>query len=217
MNHLHFVEAVEFGGGKCGRQCAIVHMVPALGPQRGGVAATALHLVRQRDRGHDVAALRADQLADGEGGGDVVAGVGGFFAEIGVVEVEIADQRPVGERRKVGGRAVLRAEQPRAVCDRHVLCDGPRDLAGPALPRAQRATDRIQNSPIHLVNDRTAEGLELRRLRPGGQLCCQRHVVSLKFAERGQYGAKVAAIQRGGGNFRTPSASARGRREKVKK
>ena len=62
----------------------------------------------------------ASDLSHGQGGGDVVRGVGRFFGEVSVVVVEVANEGPVGEGGQVGGGAELGADDDRAVLvDRH--------------------------------------------------------------------------------------------------
>ena len=57
-------------------------MIPAAGANARGIAETALHLVSERDRGDQLAAVRTDALRDRERSGNVVARMGRFFGKV---------------------------------------------------------------------------------------------------------------------------------------
>src|SRR5438876_1168111 len=78
-----------------------------------------------------------------ERGGNVVAGVGRFLGQIGVVEVQVTNQAAVGKSRPIRGRPMGRAQQGRAALGGESRSDASRDHARLGLPRPQRATDGV--------------------------------------------------------------------------
>jgi hypothetical protein len=56
-----------------------------------------LQLIAQRDGRDDLVPAGAARLPDGEGRRDVIARVGWFAAEVCVIEIQVADERPVAK------------------------------------------------------------------------------------------------------------------------
>ena len=82
-------------------------MIPTARPDAGRVAEAALHFIGERDRGDQIAAIRAHALGDGERRGNVVARVRRFFGKISVVVIEIADATAGRKRRPIRRRLVI--------------------------------------------------------------------------------------------------------------
>ena len=128
-------------------------MIPTARADAGGVAKTALHFVSERDRGDQLAAVRADALRDRERGGDVVARMRRFFRKIGVVVIEIANAAAGRERRPIGRCLVIGADDRAAIFRRKIGGDFARDHARLFVPRPERAAERIDHAALHLVHD----------------------------------------------------------------
>ena len=145
-----------------GRECPVGHMVPSSSPQAGRVAQAALDLVGQCDGDNQVLSARILGLGHRERGGNVVAGVGRFPGQIGVVEIQVTNQAAVGKSRPIRRRPLGRAQQGRAALGGESRSDAARDHARLGLPRPQRATDRVNHASLDLVDDRRGEFLELQ-------------------------------------------------------
>ena len=142
----------QFGRCQSSRESAIGRMIPAARPDAGRVAEAALHFIGERDRGDQIAAIRADALRDGERRGDVVARVRRFFGKISVVVIEIANATAGRERRPIRRRLVIGADNGAAVFRRKIGSDFARDRARLFVPCAERAAKRINHPPLHLVH-----------------------------------------------------------------
>ena len=125
-------------------------MVEALCSHRRLVREPALHLVGDGERGQQLAAGGIRILGRGEHGREVVARVAGLAGgEVGVVEIEVADERSVVERGTVGGTpaaADQRAERAAA----EVVELGADRADGPSLQRAKRAAERVEDADLQL-------------------------------------------------------------------
>ncbi len=109
------IELHQTRGRQRGRERAVGRVIPAARANAGGVAKTALHFVGQRDRGDQLATIRAHAFGDRERRGDVVARMRRFFRKIGVVVIEIANATAGRERRPVRRRLMIGADDGRAV------------------------------------------------------------------------------------------------------
>ena len=158
-----------------GRECPVGHMVPPSSPQAGRVAQAALDLVGQRDGDNKVLSAHILGLGHRERGGNVVAGVGRFLGQIGVVEVQVTNQAAVGKSRPIRRRPMGRAQQGRAALGGESRSDAARDHARLGLPRPQRATDGVNDASLDLVDDRRGHFLEPQ----SGDIFC--HLLGERF------------------------------------
>ena len=134
-----------------GRVRALGRVVETLVSHGGLVGEAAVHLIGDRERRQELAPGRARVLGRREHRRQVVARVAGLAGrEVGVVEVEVADECAVVERRPVrGGPAApdQRAQRPAA----EVVELGANRVHRRSPKRPQRAAERIQNADLQLV------------------------------------------------------------------
>jgi hypothetical protein len=181
------VEAEQPSRPERRREGAVADVVPSLGADAPGVGQPALDLVGE-DRGRDqVAAARARDLRRCQDRGPVVARVGRLLREVGVVEVEVADQDAVHEGRHVGaGAAAVERGRGRLRRDprRHPL-RGTRRLASPG---AERTAERVDQPPLGLVDHELRELLEADPDRVVGEPLRERfpHLASRSAAQFGR-------------------------------
>src|SRR5438034_11819263 len=121
-------------------------MIPSPGPNTRCITETALHFVGQRDRSDQLRAGRADAFCDGQRGGNIVARMGRFLRQIGIVVIEIANGTAVREYCPVRWRLMIGTDNCRSSFRRKLR----RNLAlNPAvlfLPRPERAAYRVTHT-----------------------------------------------------------------------
>ncbi len=110
MSRLRRIESHEFASGRRGRDGPVSDVIDALLAETRGVAETALDLVGQHRGGDEIRPGGVDRVADGEDGREVVARMGRLQRQVRIVEVEIADQETVDERRPFGTAAAAAEE-----------------------------------------------------------------------------------------------------------
>jgi hypothetical protein len=129
----------------------------------------ALHLVGDRKRGQQIAAGASGELGGRQHGGEVVTRMAGLAGcEVGIVEVEVADERPVVEGRTIGRAPAAtdeRAER-RAAELLGVGADGEHRLRP---ERADRAAERVEHAQLQLLARFARELLERGALGEGGE------------------------------------------------
>jgi hypothetical protein len=142
----------------------------------------ALHLVGDGECGQELPAGGVRVLSRREHGGEIVARVAGLAGrEVGVVEVEVADKRPVVEGGTVGGRSAAAdqgAERPAA----EVRELGADRAGGRRVERAKGAAERVEDADLQLFARGAGEvvpgagGDEARQPRGSGheRLPCRR-------------------------------------------
>ena len=138
-----------------------------------GVDQPAIDLVGKGDRGDELFRARALGLRDRETGRDVVARMPGDAADIGVIEVEIADRRAVGE-----GRELERAAPPRADDGRAATAVRQRDVAANphrlVVEGREGAAERVDDVHLDAFNGRVIEVLVAQPVGIAGEACCER-------------------------------------------
>ena len=151
---------------------AVEHpLVPAL--EWHLVGQPAEDLVGQDDRGDDRAAVGAARFGGGEHGGDHVARMAGAPRRVGVVAVEVADERGVGEGGHVDRRPLPGAEQARG---RLALCTErrpPRDDRGLAVEGADPTAQRVDQRALGLVDRLWREIRVAQPERVAAQVFCR--------------------------------------------
>ncbi len=168
------VEAEQLSRPERRREGAVADVVPALRADAPGVGQPTLDFVRDDGGRNQVAAGRARRLARGEDRGQVVARMRRFLGEVGVVEVEVAEQDAVYEGRHVGtGAAAVERGRGRFGCDprRHPLRH-PRRVGAAG---AERAAQGVDQSPLGLVYDHCPAGHRTAwksRIRRGVRQVC---------------------------------------------
>ena len=110
-----------------------------------------------KDQSH----VRPLGLRDREAWRNVIAWMNGKASDTGVVEVEVAECRAIGEGREFGRRAPIGADNGRVAADRE------RDLAADAhrslVERTNSAADRIDDMRFDPLNGR---GIEILKAQP---------------------------------------------------
>src|SRR5689334_7286008 len=106
MQSLHVREFHHLGSGESGRKGAVRHMVPPAWSQRSRVAEPALDFVGKSDSLNDPFTGRTRSFSDGQNGCNVIRRMRRFLREVGIVEIEIADEGTIGKRGEVGERPV---------------------------------------------------------------------------------------------------------------
>ena len=120
------------GGDRVG---ALRGVIEALGAHRRHLGQAVLDLVGDRQRGQQRATVGVRVLGRGEHRREVVARMAGLAGrQVGVVEVQVAHQRAVVERRAIG-RALARADQRRTAAPRRT----PAPARGPSPPARRQA------------------------------------------------------------------------------
>ena len=136
---------------------ALRGVVEALRPHRRFVREPALNLVGDRERRQQLPSGRLRVLGGREHGCEVVTRVAGLTGrEVGVVEVEVAHQRAVQERRAIrggGAAADQRAERPAA----ELLHLRANRVNGRRAERAECAAERVQHADLQLASRRVRE------------------------------------------------------------
>ena len=98
----------------------------------------------------------------------MIARMNGKAADIGVVEIEVAKRRTIGERGKVRRSAPIGPDNNR------VADDGKRDVAAdanrPFVERADAATDGIDDMRLHPFDSGGVEIFETQPMRVIGKL-----------------------------------------------
>ena len=142
------------GGGGVG---ALGRVVEALRAYGCFVGEPALHLVGDRERGQQLAAGGVRVLGGRQHRREVVARVAGLAGrEVGVVEVEVADERPVVEGGSVGCRRAA-ADQRAERIAAEVLELRPDRGDGRGVERAERAAERVEHADLELAARRLGE------------------------------------------------------------
>ena len=134
------IEFHQLRARQCRRKRAISRMVPAARANTRRIAETALHFIRDCRRQNDLLARCADALGRREHSGKIVARMGRFFRQIGVVVIEITNAAAIRERGPIRRRLVRRADDCRAVFRRKFRNHRPRNRARLFVPRAERAS-----------------------------------------------------------------------------
>ena len=151
------VEAQRLRGAGGGGVRALGRVVEPLRAHGRLVGEPALHLVGDGERDEQLASRGVGVLRCGEHRSEVVARMAGLAGrEVGVVEVEVADERPVVERGAVGrarAAADQRAERPAAeLLD---LRSDRGDRSSGAC--AERAAERVEYADLQLAARRVGE------------------------------------------------------------
>ena len=161
-----FVEAErprDAGGDGVG---ALRGVVKALGAHRRHLGQAVLDLVGDRQRGQQRATVGVRVLGRGEHGREVVAGVTRLTGrQVGVVEVQVADQRAVVERgavRRAPSHADQRAQR-RAAELPDLLADHRHRLGHPAHPGPRRASPAPAAATARVPARRSAPSATGRR------------------------------------------------------
>ena len=133
------------------------------------VREAALHLVRDRERRQQLAPRSARIFGGGEHGSEVVARVTGLAGgEVGVVEVEVADERAVVERgavRSTAAAADQRAHGPSA----EVVDDCANGSHRWRAQRSERAAERVEHADLQFRPRRLREVVEGARRDEAGE------------------------------------------------
>ena len=137
-------------------------MIEALRTYRRYLGEAVLDLVGNRERGQERAAVGVRVFGGGEHRREVVARVAGLpWRQVGVVEVQVANERPVVESRAIG-RAPSPADQG---CQRRsaellqLLADHRHRLA---VQRTERHAQRVQHPQLELLTSRLGDVLPTR-------------------------------------------------------
>ena len=167
---LHQLAGGERDGGQAENR-----NVPAAGGDIGveGIDQPAIDLVGQGNRGDELCRARALGLRDREAGRDVVARMPGDAADIGVVEVEIADGGAVGEGRKVGAarRVVpMTVAPPPPMRQRDAAADAHRLL----VEGGKAAAERVDDMHLDALDGRLVEVVVAQGVGIGGKTCRER-------------------------------------------
>ena len=141
-------------------------LVPPVVVERHGIDEAALNFVGDGQREEEVPAARTEILGHRKHPRQVVGGMAAVDGAVGVVDVEVPEHHPVGERRHFGGCPCERAE--------HACTASPGDLgrqiAGDAdrLRRmgGQGASDGVDHPALGLMQHRRRQLVEtkLRRI-----------------------------------------------------
>src|SRR5450756_320588 len=132
-------------------------MIPAELPDAQGVAQVHSHLVADGDGEDQIPAAGVDPLRHGRHAGDHVARVEGLEAEVGVVEVEVADGHAVGQRGRLWSRPKGSAPYEAARREGHLVSVATGYRWGGLVEGAQRGADRVQHASPSLVPDPVAQ------------------------------------------------------------
>ena len=133
------------------RQRDVVDVVPAVGAQAGAVAERDADLVGDRDGVDQRGAAQPAPLRQGQQRGDDVAGVQRLQREVGVVEVEVANQQAVDEGGALRRRPPRRPADRRAVRQREGRGVGRRAPPGVAVERGNHHAARVDHAPLDLL------------------------------------------------------------------
>jgi len=127
----------------------------------------AIHLIGDDDRNDQLLRAGALGLRDREAGRNVVAGMRGELADIGVVEIEKTHRHAIGEGGEIGRCSPRRPNDGRRATDR----EG--DLAAgmdrPLIPRAHSAADRVDHQRFHALQRRGIDVIVPQRGRVSGE------------------------------------------------
>ncbi|MFO0826226.1 MAG: hypothetical protein U0792_24425 [Gemmataceae bacterium] len=173
MRQLRDIELHQLPGGDGRRNRAIGNVINAVFAKAGGVAEAALNLVGEHGRRDEILAAGPDRFADRQHGREVVTGVCRFFAEVGVVEVQIADEQAVHERGPFdAGTAAAEDAGP------GVAADSERTLAGDVVRLGghgpDRGGERVDEPPLGFVNGFLGELLEREAVGVGCEPASER-------------------------------------------
>ena len=150
VRRLRLAEAKRLGRAGRGGVGALGRVVEPLRPHRRLVGEPALHLVGDRECGQQFPAGGVRVLGRREHGREIVARMAGLAGgEVGVVEVEVADERPVVERGTVGGRPAA-ADQGAERAAAEVVELGADRLDRRRLERAKGAAEGIEDTDLQL-------------------------------------------------------------------
>src|SRR6266550_964870 len=128
-------------------------MVPAARANTRGIAKSALHFVRKRDRGNQFAAACAHAFRHRQRCGNIIARMGRLFRKISIVVIEIANTTAVRECGPVRRRLVIRADDCRSVFRREIGSDFSCNDARLFVPRTKCATQRVNDASFYFVYD----------------------------------------------------------------
>jgi hypothetical protein len=96
------VELQDPGDARSYRIGALDRMVKSSCPDWGNIAQSALDLIGNRQRGHEVTTCGPDVFAGGQDRSQIVAGVTGFpLGQVAIIEIEVAYQCTVVESSSV--------------------------------------------------------------------------------------------------------------------
>src|SRR5574341_228002 len=96
-----------------------------------------------------------------------------FLGEVGIVEVEISDERAVGERGEVGKGLMTGSPQGCAVRHLDGSSELTRDATGWRVPGAERAAEAVEDSPFDFVHHGTGQIIVTERLAVPSQTICE--------------------------------------------
>lgn len=154
-------------------------MVPPSRPECCCIAQPTLNLIGQDDGENHPFACRMSHFSRGKNGGNIVGRMCRLLREIGVVEIEVSHQRPVGEGREVRRCLVSRAPHRCTAGDTHELGDLARNPARKSTPRAEGATQTIEYPALDLVNDLPGKIVVTKGVGVSGQAFRQHHDLAL--------------------------------------
>ena len=87
-----------------------------------------------------------------------------FLREVRIVEIEIADERAVGERGEIGQRFMIRPPERRAFGGLNRLTDPARDPAGQRVLCSKRTAEAVQDPPLDFVHHGAGQVIVAKRL-----------------------------------------------------
>ena len=163
--------AVQKARGGCARYAADGHMVEAEWADIRLVTNAAKHFVREYGRGDHLPAASPHDFRRGQYCRDTVARMARLAgAGVTVVEIEKADHRAVGERRKIGTRALAAEDDRCGLAARDRPGHFARDSRRLARKPAERAAHGIDDEPLRLMHDFARQVLIAQRGGVGTQL-----------------------------------------------
>ena len=151
LDRLGLRQLQHLGRGQRGRKGTVRHMVPPARPERRSVAQPALDLVGEGDGLNGLLAGSMGRLCNGQDRRDIVRRMRGLLRQVGVVKVQVADQRPVGEGGQIRKGLMPCPPQRRAVHALHCLCRAAGDPARLGGPAAEGTPEAVQDPAFDLM------------------------------------------------------------------